>query len=719
MAGSSLEEGVQKHQKVYSFLKRVLPQDRYEGVRVIEPCVVVADGFKKSFQFAVLGDELLYITENPPRTSKDIRLKVDLACVTSIELIHDVADFLGGDLKTKNQHILLVYKKISKQTSSSQSVTIPRSENSSSTRLALQASILSTSPVVSLEAIERGGGKSPVLHPKASMARDESQPATTRYLAVQTNRLHLSASDPDLRNLKDDHTQLYSGSTGDMKANLSSQVSRRPLPPPPPGHESPVTQSNSKTRLRAASLDQARRRKKPSSPRPKRQNSNNEQRDLNWSSSSSELEFSNSFQRQRSADFSGPYRAPSPRRDHYRSDSNGSMESLGELDNYSDEEMNDSVTKRFELTELNLYILTENSPMFIYLRSTWNNCILKSTLHFGKRSSSPTSPTGSNKVDNSQLLHLFNQLKQEILQSHIMEKSFVLIQELFTAAEKSFNLKKYFWKSPDLFLFMVGQLQRYMPQSSNRSSRKKGSNREDELDYVVVLLQTFVCLFRETDILSTRLMVIKANKGQAIKDLLRTTVIHPLTTAQKAAAATISPAAQLLLSGADRGMFIVGGGDEETDKLLKEILDSATSLLFELICVVHQANCFSVEDNVLNIFWLMKIVESQEQTKAFVERVMERLTSLVSSSGKHLSPADAVLLYRQLYVLKNFLEYGTVVANQIRVGYAEEFRYYIRKPIVKKKLSSEFPLTSPTIELLEKVTDYVLNKTITQQPSFR
>ena len=63
--------------------------------------------------------------------------------------------------------------------------------------------------------------------------------------------------------------------------------------------------------------------------------------------------------------------------------------------------------------------------------------------------------------------------------------------------------------------------------------------------------------------------------------------------------------------------------------------------------------------------------------KAFVERVMDQLTSLVSSSDKYLSPADAVLLYQQLYVLKNFLEYGTVVANQIRVGYAEEFRYCI------------------------------------------
>lgn len=53
---------------------------------------------------------------------------------------------------------------------------------------------------------------------------------------------------------------------------------------------------------------------------------------------------------------------------------------------------------------------------------------------------------------------------------------------------------------------------------------------------------------------------------------------------------------------------------------------------------------------------------------------MGRVTSLVSSSDKYLSSANAVLLYRQLYVLKNFLEYSVVVANHIRVGYAEEFR---------------------------------------------
>ena len=87
MAVSSFEDGVQKHQKVYSFLKRTLSQEHYEGVRVIEPCVIVTHGFNRTFQFAVLGSEILYITENPPRTAKDIKITVDLACVTSVELV--------------------------------------------------------------------------------------------------------------------------------------------------------------------------------------------------------------------------------------------------------------------------------------------------------------------------------------------------------------------------------------------------------------------------------------------------------------------------------------------------------------------------------------------------------------------------------------------------------------------------------------------------------
>ena len=48
----------------------------------------------KTFQFAVLGDEMLYITENPPRSLKDIQIKLDLACVTSVELVSWSRSFL-------------------------------------------------------------------------------------------------------------------------------------------------------------------------------------------------------------------------------------------------------------------------------------------------------------------------------------------------------------------------------------------------------------------------------------------------------------------------------------------------------------------------------------------------------------------------------------------------------------------------------------------------
>lgn len=197
---------------------------------------------------------------------------------------------------------------------------------------------------------------------------------------------------------------------------------------------------------------------------------------------------------------------------------------------------------------------------------------------------------------------------------------------------------------------------------------------------------------------------------------MRTLIIVPLTTGQvPGSGPDISPAAKRLLTGNNKNMFTVGSGHNEMNKLLIEVLDSATSLLFELICVVHQANCFSVEGNVLNIFWLMKFLEAQEQTRPFVDRVMARVTFLVSSPDKYVCPSDAVLLYRQLFVLKNFLEFSVVVTTHIRERYAEEFRYYIRKPVVQKKLPSKFPLTRPTIELLEKVSSFVLNRTATQR----
>ena len=83
---------------------------------------------------------------------------------------------------------------------------------------------------------------------------------------------------------------------------------------------------------------------------------------------------------------------------------------------------------------------------------------------------------------------------------------------------------------------------------------------------------------------------------------------------------------------------------------------------------------------------------------------MDRVTLLVSSTERSLSPSKAVLLYKQLYVLKNFLEYSTVIANHIRVGYAEEFRWV--KTVLKEELvvfkCIWLTTTLPTIRIRSK-----------------
>lgn len=57
-----------------------------------------------------------------------------------------------------------------------------------------------------------------------------------------------------------------------------------------------------------------------------------------------------------------------------------------------------------------------------------------------------------------QQLQLFNQLKEEILSSTKLEEIYVLLQELNTACIRNYSLKKLFWKTPDLFNYIVTNL---------------------------------------------------------------------------------------------------------------------------------------------------------------------------------------------------------------------------------------------------------------------
>ena len=291
--------------------------------------------------------------------------------------IHDYPEFLNGDLKSKAQHIVIQYKDLTFKVGSSSSV-----------KLALSASVLGTSPVMSSESFLQGEK----LDVHTSSPRRTSYLSVSRTLTEQVGYMRLSASESDLRTkLRQERSNLQS-SSGD--------VSPRPLPVPPTAYRTSDYSDYKSTRPK---------KKRPTSKQNITEKTERNP-ELNSSSSSAELDFfsyavcasdSPVVQRPSSLPYSseslvnqrlsppGMIQRPSspcsiPNSKETRADlrqcrvpsteSNSSMQ--GSSDESADE--TDSIENSDSTTEVHLYVLTEHSPMFMYLRSTWNNCVLVS-----------------------------------------------------------------------------------------------------------------------------------------------------------------------------------------------------------------------------------------------------------------------------------------------------------------------------------------------------
>lgn len=60
--------------------------ETFERVRAYESCIVVSEKENKAFKYAVLGDEWIYLTENPP---KNVVEEVSLKDIVSVDLVSE------------------------------------------------------------------------------------------------------------------------------------------------------------------------------------------------------------------------------------------------------------------------------------------------------------------------------------------------------------------------------------------------------------------------------------------------------------------------------------------------------------------------------------------------------------------------------------------------------------------------------------------------------
>uniref|UniRef100_A0ABI7XS36 Chromosome 12 open reading frame 56 n=1 Tax=Felis catus TaxID=9685 RepID=A0ABI7XS36_FELCA len=315
-------------------------------------------------------------------------------------------------------------------------------------------------------------------------------------------------------------------------------------------------------------------------------------------------------------------------------------------------------------SELHLYIISTTSSIFLHLKSSWTNYIIKATLLQDPLRAGELSPIGSQKPYRSEeKIKHFGQLKSELfLKDNTLRKILCLITELKVAAQKNFILKRLFWKTSDLFYFLVNKLHEYLPESRDKSTLQNRSQRADELVACIEIMQTLGLMFRETETESSRLKTLAAKKG-ALFNLLVILISEPQIPKS-------CPVFDIQLV-AD-STLVEMSFDAELQNLIKKYTDTATALLYEIFLVFQQGN-LGLGPEEFAISWMMSFLQSRPPFITFLASIVKQVVKGLGASFQPLSPSQAVLLYQQFYILKSCLQYSQTLAEYIRNDYREEF----------------------------------------------
>ncbi|XP_043420744.1 uncharacterized protein C12orf56 homolog isoform X1 [Prionailurus bengalensis] len=339
--------------------------------------------------------------------------------------------------------------------------------------------------------------------------------------------------------------------------------------------------------------------------------------------------------------------------------------------------------------ELHLYIISTTSSIFLHLKSSWTNYIIKATLLQDPLRAGELSPIGSQKPYRSEeKIKHFGQLKSELfLKDNTLRKIVCLITELKVAAQKNFILKRLFWKTSDLFYFLVNKLHEYLPESRDKSTLQNRSQRADELLACIEIMQTLGLMFRETETESSRLKTLAAKKG-ALFNLLVILISEPQIPKS-------CPVFDIQLV-AD-STLVEMSFDAELQNLIKEYTDTATALLYEIFLVFQQGN-LGLGPEEFAISWMMSFLQSRPPFITFLASIVKQVVKGLGASFQLLSPSQAVLLYQQFYILKSCLQYSQTLAEYIRNDYREEFSCHQHHPTKHPRLLHYHP--SKTTRLL-------------------
>nr|XP_029486066.1 uncharacterized protein C12orf56 homolog isoform X2 [Oncorhynchus nerka] len=628
-----------RNSKLDSFLKRNTERGVYERIRAYEPCVVVSERVNKVFMHVVLSDECVYLAEYPPRT---LTTAVDFRHIRDIELVNDLPEFLSGRDRERSQHIRVVYatakpsgKKNGLLRGEPRVPPVPSPRQhwpiSPSTE-GIGGTLLST---LSGPPDRDGWNVSPVPmsrnREEEEVEEEEVEEEEEEVLRLKTTR---SASCPNPETL---------GQRQGLRLTL-------PRPLPHPVSPAPALSLHSPSFSPSPPGDQT--QIPPEAPVVPRRR--------------------------------GSVLARLLKRDRV----------VKERDGEKDEEEGGE-----REAELHLYAVSPTSRIYLHLQSSWNSYIIRSTLLldplYRRRCNVmlSTSPQKQPPISWERTAHLFRQLSGELLQEGIsLESLYLLLQELRTAAHRSITLRKLFWRSNDMFPFLVPML-----EDSLRSCQRPETNTADSLLLCTLIVQTLALMFRETEIEPARLNMLTAKQGALTARLLLALVCDPELQSQTQGSRRVSPDSRQ-------------GSPPHSEGLFAEYLDAGCSLLFELVVLCQEASRTPSPEHFLTVGWILRILQPHPSLLSFVGYQARQVVVVLSGSQAPLSPSQAALLFQRCRVLLACLKYSSHLGQHLRTEYREEFRYYVKLPCVEEKLPPDYPISQPALRLVSQLLGLIIQK---------
>uniref|UniRef100_UPI0037E8958F uncharacterized protein C12orf56 homolog n=1 Tax=Semicossyphus pulcher TaxID=241346 RepID=UPI0037E8958F len=336
--------------------------------------------------------------------------------------------------------------------------------------------------------------------------------------------------------------------------------------------------------------------------------------------------------------------------------------------------------------ELHLYAVSHTSRLYLHLQSSWNSYIIRSTLLLDplyRRRCSISPHSSPDKllpsISLERTAHLFGQLSAELLQEEIsVESLYLLLQELRTAAHRNVALRRLFWRSSEVCVFLVETLE----ESLHGCQSLSGVYTADQLLLSTLIVQTLAVMFRETEIEPARQILLSAKKGALASRMLLALICDPELQTENQVSLT----------------------DCELQVLLAEYLDAACSLLFEMLLLGQEASRCSPADSFLSVGWILRVLQPHPHLLPFIDYQAQHVVLVLSDlQESFLSPVQSVLLFQRCRLLLACLQYNSQLAQHLRSNFREEFRYSVKLSGADEKLPPHYPISQPTLRLVELI----------------